>query len=152
MKFLPTLYARTNTGAVQQWIVEIQDSKYRTSFGQVDGKIQTTKWTECKGTNIGRSNERSAKEQAIFEAEALWKKKKDSGYTESVKEIDVVQFVEPMLAKNFEDYQEELNYPVYSQPKLDGIRCIATKNGLFSRNGKPIVYLSSSFRSIKANF
>lgn len=136
---LPILFARTNTGAVQQWTVNISSNKYQTEFGQVDGKIQTTKWTICEGTNIGRSNERTAEEQALFEAKALWKKKKDSGYFENIQEIDVAKFVEPMLAKNFEDYQNELTFPVYSQPKLDGIRCIATKDGLFSRNGKTIV-------------
>ena len=29
--------------------------------------------------------------------------------------------------------------PVFSQPKLDGIRCIAMREGLFTRTGKPIV-------------
>lgn len=31
------------------------------------------------------------------------------------------------------------SYPVFVQPKLDGVRCIATKDGLFTRNGKAIV-------------
>jgi DNA ligase-1 len=31
----------------------------------------------------------------------------------------------PMLARNFEDEKDELEYPVYVQPKLDGMRCIA---------------------------
>jgi len=29
--------------------------------------------------------------------------------------------------------------PIFSQPKLDGIRCIVTKDGMFSRNGKAII-------------
>ena len=139
MKNLPTLYARTQTGAVQTWTVTVHENKYQTTFGQVDGKLQTTNWTECCGTNTGRSNERTPWEQAQFEAEALWKKKKDSGYFESIKDVDVVKFVEPMLAKNYEDYTDKISFPVYSQPKLDGIRCITTKNGMFSRNGKVIV-------------
>lgn len=139
MKSFPILFARTNTGAVQQWTVEVEDNKYRTIFGQVDGKIQTTKWTVCEGTNAGRANERNPEEQALFEAEALWKKKKDSGYFESIKDVDSFTFIEPMLAKNFDDYKHDTYFPVYSQPKLDGIRCIVTKNGMFSRNGKPIV-------------
>jgi len=49
--------------------------------------------------NTGRSNERTSEQQAVFESEALWKKKKDSGYNEDVKQIDVSKFVEPMLAK-----------------------------------------------------
>jgi DNA ligase-1 len=139
MNNLPTLYARTQTGAIQTWTVTVHENKYQTTFGQVDGKLQTTNWTECYGTNTGRSNERTPWEQAKFEAEALWKKKKDSGYFESIKDVDVVKFVEPMLAKNFEDYSDKLKFPVYCQPKLDGIRCITTKDGMFSRNGKEIV-------------
>jgi DNA ligase-1 len=133
---LPTLYARTQTGAIQQWSVYTEENKYQTVFGQVDGKLQTTNWTICQGTNMGRSNERSPEQQAEFEAEALWKKKKDSGYFENVSDIDISKFVEPMLAKNFEDYKDKISFPVYCQPKLDGIRCVVTKDGMYSRNGK----------------
>ena len=133
---LPTLYARTQTGAIQQWSVYTEENKYQTVFGQVDGKLQTTNWTICQGTNMGRSNERSPEQQAEFEAEALWKKKKDSGYFENISDIDISKFVEPMLAKNFEDYKDKISFPVYCQPKLDGIRCVVTKDGMYSRNGK----------------
>jgi DNA ligase-1 len=136
---LETLYTRTNTGAIQQWSVEVEGNKYRTCFGQVNGKFQTTKWTVCEGTNVGRSNERNCHEQALFEAEAIWKKKKDSGYYTDIADVDNVQFVEPMLAKNYEDYKMQTFFPVYSQPKLDGIRCVVTKSGMFSRNGKRFV-------------
>jgi DNA ligase 1 len=135
---LPTLYARTNTGAIQQWTVIVEDDKFCTTFGQVNGKQQTTEWTVAKPTNEGRANARNEFEQARFEAEALWKKKKDSGYFTSISDVDSFTFVEPMLAKNFDDYSKKISYPVFSQPKLDGIRCIASKNGLFTRNGKPI--------------
>jgi DNA ligase-1 len=133
---LPTLYARTNTDAVQQWTVTIEGDKYCTTFGQVDGKLQTTNWTECFETNGGKANERNPQKQALFEAQALWKKKKDSGYFENIKDIDKATFVEPMLAKKFEDYEDSLTYPVVSERKLDGIRNITTKDGMFSRNGK----------------
>ena len=135
---LPTLYARTNTGATQTWTVQVEDDKFRTTFGQVDGKQQTTEWTVAKPTNEGRANARDEFEQARFEAEAIWKKKKDSGYFTSVSDIDSFTFVEPMLAKNFDDYKDKIEYPVYSQMKLDGIRCIISKDGMYSRNGKVI--------------
>lgn len=155
MHNLPTLYARTQTGAVQTWTITVHENKYQTTFGQVDGKLQTTNWTECYGTNTGRSNERTPWEQAQFEAEALWKKKKDSGYFESIKDVDVVKFVEPMLAKNFDDYKEDTYFPVYSQPKLDGIRCIITKDGMYSRNGKSIIscpHIKEEFNEFFENY
>jgi DNA ligase-1 len=120
------------------WTIFVEDDKYRTEFGQVDGKIQTTAWTNAYTTNEGRANQRDQFEQARFEAEALWKKKKDSGYYESISDIDTVGFVEPMLAKNFDDYKNKIKFPVFAQPKLDGIRCVVTKDGMFSRNGKVI--------------
>lgn len=149
---LPTLYARTNTGAIQQWTILVKNNSYQTSFGQVDGKIQTTNWTECFATNVGRSNERNDQEQALFEAQALWKKKKDSGYYESINDIDCSKFVEPMLAKEFEEYEDTVTYPLYSQPKLDGIRCIVSNKGMFSRNGKEIISCPHIFAELKYIF
>lgn len=136
---LDELFARTNTGAVQSWTVEVEGDQYRTVYGQVGGKFQTTNWTKCYPTNEGRANERNAEQQALFEAEALWKKKMESGYFKNIYDVDNETFIEPMLAKKFEDYQDELVYPLYSQAKLDGCRAIATKEGLFSRNGKKYV-------------
>jgi len=136
---LPMLFARTNTGAIQTWTIEVDGNKYRTHYGQVDGAIQTTEWTLCEGKNTGKKNATSAEDQATKEAKATWKKKKESGYFENIKDIDDTSFTEPMLAKNYDDYKDELKYPVYSQPKLDGIRCLVKKDGMWSRNGKPIV-------------
>lgn len=148
---LPTLYARTNTGSVQQWTVEVSENSYRTIFGLVNGKLQTTNWTVCQETNSGRSNLRTSEQQANFEALALWKKKKDSGYFENIEHVDSSSLIEPMLAKNYENYKQELTFPLYSQPKLDGIRCIATKDGMFTRNGKTIVscpHVNDQLRSL----
>ncbi len=149
---LPTLYARTNTGAIQQWTVESQNNSYRTTFGQVDGKLQTTNWTECYETNSGRSNQRTAEQQAEFEAKALWKKKKESGYFENIRDVDKPTFVEPMLAKNYEDHKDSIKFPVFSQPKLDGIRCVATKDGMFTRNGKRIESCLHIFNELQKFF
>ena len=136
---LPMLFARTNTGAIQTWTIEVDGNKYRTHYGQIDGAIQTTEWTLCEGKNSGKKNATSSEDQAVKEAKATWKKKKESGYFENIKDIDESSFTEPMLAKNYDDYKDELKYPVYSQPKLDGIRCVVKRDGMWSRNGKPIV-------------
>lgn len=139
MNTLKTLYARASSKAVQQWTIEIDGDKYRTVHGQVDGKLQTTEWTVAKPTNVGRSNERNGAEQAEFEAKAAWKKKKDSGYHENIQDIDTPRFIEPMLAQKYEDRKDELVYPLWCQPKLDGIRCVCSARGMTSRNGKPLV-------------
>jgi len=136
---LPMLFARTNTGAIQTWTIEVDVNKFRTHYGQIDGAIQITEWTVCEGKNTGKKNATSAEDQSVKEAKATWKKKKESGYFEKINDIDGVSFTEPMLAKNYDDYKDELKYPIYSQPKLDGIRCVVKKDGMWSRNGKHIV-------------
>ena len=85
---LPILYARTNTGAVQTWTIEVIGNKYRTHYGQLDGEIQTTEWSLCEAKNAGKKNATSAEQQAEKEAQATWKKKKASGYFDDIKDID----------------------------------------------------------------
>ena len=134
------LYKKTSTGATQVWSQEIQGHKYRTISGQIDGKKTTSEWTVCQPTNVGRANERNPTEQAKFEVAANYKKKLDVDYHENQKKINEVKMFKPMLANKFEDYRTKINLSDgwYSQPKLDGMRCIATKDGLWSRGGKPI--------------
>ena len=149
---LPTLFCRTNTKAIQQWTIEFEKCSYRTIFGQVDGKIQTTNWTKCKETNTGRSNQRNAEQQAEFEANAIWKKKRESGYNEDINLVDQRIFIAPMLAKNYEDYKEDFIFPVFSQPKLDGIRCLVSRKGMATRNGKKIYSCSHIFNRLQNFF
>lgn len=149
---LPILYARTNTGAIQTWTIEVFENKYRTHHGQLDGAIQTTEWTICKGKNVGKANGTTDNEQAHKDAQALWKKKKASGYFDHINDVDNFTFTEPMLAKQYEDYASEIKYPVYSQPKLDGIRCLVKKDGMWSRNGKPIISAPHILESLKEYF
>jgi len=42
----------------------------------------------------------------------------------------------PMLAHKFDDGRVDWSQPVYIQPKLDGVRCLFTKDGAYSRTGK----------------
>lgn len=136
------LYKRTTTGKIQTWQQEIQGNKYRTHTGQLGGKITTSEWTTCCGKNLGKSNETTGEVQAIKEVEANYKKKLTLGsYVKSLDEIDVPTYFKPMLAYKYQDYKDSLDFsePIFVQPKLDGLRCIATSKGLFSRKGEPII-------------
>ena len=44
--------------------------------------------------------------------------------------------LKPMLAHKFDDSRVDWSQPVYIQPKLDGVRCLFTKDGAYSRTGK----------------
>ena len=138
MKF-PTIYKQTKTGATQEWTIEVVENKYRTISGQTDGKKTISEWTVCYGKNAGKANETSDNEQALKEAEAKRKLKLEKDYSETISAITRKRHFEPMLAAKWEDRKDEIQYPIYSQPKLDGIRCIVTKDGMWSRNGKPII-------------
>lgn len=135
-----TLYKRANNGKLQEWTIEVTGDSFVTRQGYVGGSITETTPTVCKPKNVGRANETTAHEQAISQAESKVQKQKDKGYRESIDDVDDVEiWNEPMLAHKWEKSRHKIeNGPIASQPKLDGIRCIGTKNGLFTRTGKPI--------------
>ena len=146
---LPTLYKRTTTGATQSWEIEVEENKFRTISGQLDGKKITNNWTTCDGKNVGKKNATTGAEQALKEAEAKHQKKLEKGYHLSVENISKKRFYEPMLAQDFKNKNRNatvMNFlngsatapAIFSQPKLDGIRCIAMREGLFTRSGKKI--------------
>jgi len=47
----------------------------------------------------------------------------------------------PMLAHKYDDSRVDWSQPVYIQPKLDGVRCLFTKHGAYSRSGKKFMNL-----------
>jgi len=137
-KSFPTLYSRTNTGAVQVWTIYYEGNKYWSVEGLQGGKETENLPTVAEGKNIGKKNESSPDEQAKIEAKAKWDKKIKKGYFESLKDIDNTIHFEPMLAKSFEDYKDKINWAkgVIVQCKFNGLRCIGRKEGLFTRTGE----------------
>lgn len=143
----PILYKITTAGAVQTWKLEREGAKFRSHVGQLGGAIVISAWTTCKGKNVGRSNETSPEDQAKLEVEAQYVLKKKKGYcltVEAARESDRFQC---MLADKYPDRKAKLFDTsgctvvgeIFVQPKLDGIRCIARKEGLFSRENNPIL-------------
>lgn len=47
--------------------------------------------------------------------------------------------IKPMLAKSVNNKAIDFTQPVFIQRKLDGIRCVITKEGAFTRNGNEIM-------------
>ena len=149
---LTTIYKKTKANKIQEWTVEVEAEKYRTISGQTDGLKTTSEWTVCFAKNEGKANATTADEQALKEAHALRKKKLEHGYFEDISQIEEKQYFEPMLAEKWEDRKDAISYPIYSQPKLDGIRCIVKRDGMWTRNGKQIVSAPHIFESMKALF
>lgn len=140
MTTYPTLYKRTNTGKVQIWFVEVDGDRYRTTSGQMDGKKVTSEWTTAKPKNTGKANATTGAQQAVSEVNAMYEKQYKKDYRNSVEEIDVVERFKPMLADKWSDRKHKITVTyVHMQPKLDGVRCIAKADGLWSRSGEPII-------------
>lgn len=149
---LQTLFKRATTGKVLEHTIEVEGNAYRTHSGYVDGVKTTTEWTYCQGKNIGRSNATTPETQAQAEAAAEWKKRTERGYFVNPADVDNVTAFKPMLAHKWEDYADKVQYPMYSQPKLDGIRCIVRCDGMWTRAGKPIISAPHIFEGLKPLF
>lgn len=136
-----TLYKRTSAGKIQVWSIETEWNKFRTRSGQLGGAMTVSNWTTCYGKNVDKANETQDIEQALLEAEAKVTKKLNEGYSETVDAVDEAAMeISPMLAHPYDKYKEKLlGKGMAVQPKLDGMRCIGTSKGLFSRKGKVIV-------------
>lgn len=150
-----TLYARTNTGAVQVWWMERNDDCYRSCYGQKDGIITVTDWVVAQPKNVGKKNETNGVKQAELEIAAKYKKQlKSEGYHKNEKNIDKEVFFQVMLAKDYKKYKNKINWAkgVVVQIKYNGGRIVARKEGLFTRKGERYVVLPHIEEKLKPFF
>jgi DNA ligase-1 len=148
----PWIYKQGTDGLVSQWTVEVIDNKFRSHSGVVNGVITINDWTTCESKNVGKTNETTGASQALKEAQALYQKKINKGYNTDIAKANVKKYFEPMLAQKYEDRKKEITYPIYSQPKLDGVRCVIDRNGMWTRTGKPILSVPHIFEEVKFLF
>jgi ATP-dependent DNA ligase len=133
------LFVKTKTGKINIWSVWADEDYMVTRWGVLGGKLQTSR-KAAYPTNKGKSNQRNAMEQAIFDAGSLWRQKKDEGYSESPDDAKEAKIFLPMLAHKLENLDKLKGKKFDYQKKLDGVRCLAYwENGavqLMSRGGK----------------
>lgn len=150
------IYKKDSNGNTRVWWMESEDNKSRVHSGVLNGQIVVSEWTVCEPKNVGKKNATTGEQQCLVEVEANYKKKLAQGnYKESLDgdSFSEDNFFKPMLAKEYgEDYTYVDGTTVYSQPKLDGVRCIATIEGLFSRQGKPIISVPHVHRALQSLF
>jgi DNA ligase 1 len=149
-----TLYSKDSKNKIRIWRMERDGNKYRTISGLQDGEHVVSEWTIAEPKNIGRANATTAEEQATKECKALIKKQKETGYFESVNDVDNVTYFNPQLAHKWEDYSNDIDWTagVYVSPKMDGMRTIINKNGASSRNGKEFKSFPHILRELKPIF
>jgi DNA ligase-1 len=169
---MSTLYGESSHGKQKMWSVSVSETPEKhgvilTTHGYVDGKQVESRRVVTEGKNLGKKNATTPLAQAMSEAQALWNKKKDGGYSESesvaatavggagaapapapaplLGEIPAEHkylVPLPMLAHDYNKRGKSINFPCYVQRKLDGVRCIAIpERGLYSRNGKQFPHL-----------
>ena len=155
MKTFPTLFKKSETGAIVQWDIRVEADvgghAIVVTWGQEGGALQVARDVIREGKNLGKKNSTTSFEQACLEAESKWEKQlKNKKYAKTreaamagEREAEFVTGgVDPMLAFPIEKKPKALKYPCDVQPKLDGHRCIAiVSNGkatLWSRTRKPI--------------
>lgn len=96
---------------------------------------------EATPKNVGRANETSARDQAVFEINALAVKKQQEGYRVQGAKAEIIERPLPMLAHEFTKHGHKLNWfhGVYVQPKLDGMRALCRNGQFWSRKGLPLI-------------
>ncbi len=169
MADFPTLYGEATTGKAKQWSIRVFERAsasgsscgvIETTFGYVDGKLQTNEKVISEGKNIGKKNETTPLQQAVNEARSAWTKKKESGYSPAddaaAEDVDGDSSTvsggrgkgvdddvpSPMLAHDYNKRGKSIKFPCFVQRKYDGTRCVGMPSkGLFSRNRKSYPHL-----------
>tara|TARA_B110000444_G_C18844154_1_gene600839 strand:+ start:1593 stop:2741 length:1149 start_codon:yes stop_codon:yes gene_type:complete len=144
----PKLYATSSKGELKTWEAHVGPCSTGTSvtftFGMQKGKKQVQRKVITEGKNVGRSNETTHFQQAVKEVQSKMQKKMDSGYTPDKENIKTP--ILPMLAHVFEKRKQNIKYPAYVQPKVDGVRMVCSvDNGkikMFTRKGKEFTKLA----------
>jgi DNA ligase-1 len=134
------LYKIDSMSRVRVWWLESTDEAYRTHSGLEDGKIVTSGWQYPKEKNVGRANATTVAEQVLSEVKSKYEHQMYQGkYAQTIEEAEKgAKFYECMLAAKY-DAKKQQNFPYWSQPKLDGIRCLVSDGGMQSRNGKALL-------------
>ncbi len=148
-KEYPILYLDTNNQKKRFWKIWIEIKKTPNNnyflcreYGIIGGKI-----------TIPNPIELDDEKKIITKANALFKKKKESGFYEEGDKKNNIEIktkqsiIKPMGAHKLDDHYQKLKYPVCVQKKLDGYRCLSHYNmkekkiELLSKNMKPFLHL-----------
>ena len=151
---LPTIYGVEKNGKTKVWTARIYRDELNgfataeIEYGQLDGKKQKTNREYTEGKNLGKKNETTPLQQCISETKRKWQDKiEKEGYslvipnsqtqtqttdasnpnnpnnpTNAIKVFPMLAHTyDPLSSKN---KKNDIVFPCYVQPKLDGLRCI----------------------------
>jgi len=134
-----TIYKRDSKGKIRFLTYKAEKGFLHQSSGLINGKEVEQDPKFCIGKNIGKSNETTPEEQAIKEMYAKITKKLKVEYFKTILEAETVDVILPMLAKDFGDYSDDIDYDTaYIQPKLDGMRGLDMVSHMISRENETV--------------
>jgi DNA ligase-1 len=146
---LPKIYKKNSKGTLEEWEISTKANYITIIFGDELGKKQVKHEKIKEGKNLGRKLETTAVEQAEKEAKSRFNAQLKKGYCKTKadalagKTDEIIKGgILPMLAEKYKDQKDKIVFPCAVQPKLDGQRCIAIREGgtvtLWTRTRKPI--------------
>lgn len=167
----PILYRKDANGRDSFWQIGFDGiNKLTMNFGKVNGKPRLTQ------TLVTPKSNRNMQEQALLEARHRYQDKiKKDGYQDESnyhfegeekreennnnnkkREKRELSSLGPMLAKTWFPEKTKIKYPIATQPKLDGIRCLVHLDNdddnivvLRSRNGNFYSFLDNLRQELK---
>lgn len=136
-----TLYSKNKSGKILEWKAEsdltLNSDGWITLniyYGQQNGKTQHKVRYTKSGKNKGKVNSTTIEEQALLDLSYLYRAQlEEKGYFLSLDDYKKPRTA--MLAHKYQDKKHKLNvdeednfvHEYFGQPKLNGIRCTATK-------------------------
>src|SRR3989344_2565347 len=136
--------AKSSTGDDKFWLGRVikengefytQTESWRVTKSGDESKHVLSVPKRIHGKNLGKSNETTDEEQAIFDIESDLKKKQDNKYHNFGEKAPQTLML-PMLAMKFEERGHDIKFPCFGQPKLDGERSLSDGKIFWSRKAK----------------
>jgi DNA ligase-1 len=136
------IYKKDSNGNIRYLSISTEGNIIIQESGIVGTNSPVFNRSACEAKNIGKANSTTPEEQAVLEALSKITEKLRLGYFHSITDAEEKggkDFLLPMLAKDYKKELKKVIYPCYVQPKLDGMRSLATEDdGFMSRTGKSI--------------
>ena len=128
IKEWPVLFHHSKNG-LRSWKVWVDEIGVNTEYGLIESKRKQLSIIELP------------LEEALRRAQSMWTHKVERKYRQTPDDAENLDFF-PMLANKYSEdaiYNGVITLPVTVQPKINGMRCTATIEGLESRQGKEII-------------
>lgn len=144
-----TLYKLDSNGKIRYLNLHTEENFVIQESGLLGSPNSVITASECIAKNVGKVNETTPNEQAKLEMESKIKAKLEEGYFKTIEEANKSKVILPMLAKEFSKEESKIEYPVFIQPKLDGMRCLSVNNSLISRKNRTIDTMKHILKEVK---